>query len=462
MLDGFYQGSKYKELTKKQKLETRIKDGVLDLIIDRNQTFLETARKRKTSIIVQNREGGIRRFNYEDRNYITIPASIEDRLEGLNEFQQEDYIKDLLKLSTINSMFDKESQESLKQDLDFTQTLENEYINKSGIKNDLYSLRDELGNIDKTLFEPYSIQTKEDKKDLEDDIKEQEKEGNGTQLTNKGMQDSSSSEQQEYNFKVEGDKDSREYSFEDTDLNIDGKLPDVVKQNAYWSNKSKISKQREEKLRALANKIVNSFKGRVSKDKQLTPTSKICTRTVSVDASDRIYKTKKGNNGKHLNMNIIIDMSGSMCGEPVNNAVEILYIFNEIAIAGYLKGNVLFSDTGARCNIKLPMPRKMIGNMNRTGGGEGLGKNLKYFLKELKQVDTNICMTDGQLTDEPILKEMYKKEKIDILGVYVNRNAKDLTEYTGSLNRWFTKSIVRHSVEELCEKIVQFGLRRKQ
>lgn len=459
MLDGFYQGSKYKELTKKQKLESRIKDGVLDLIIDRNQTFLETARKRKTSIIVQNREGGIRRFRYNNRNFISIPTSIEDKISTLNEFEQENFIRDMLKLTTINSMYEVKQEDIATT---YSQQLDEAYTHKSGIKNDLSSLRDEAGNIQEELFEMYSVTTKEDKKDLEDNIKEQEKEGNGTQLTNKGMQDSSSSEQQEYNFKVNGDSDNREYSFEDTDLNIDGKLPNVVKQNAYWSNKNKISKQREEKLRALANRIVNSFKGRVSKDKQLTPTSKICTRTVSIDASDRIYKTKKGNNGKHLNMNIIIDMSGSMCGEPVKNAVEILYIFNEIAIAGYLKGNVLFSDTGARCNIKLPMPRKMIGNMNKTGGGEGLGKNLKYFLKELKQVDTNICMTDGQLTDEPILKEMYKKEKIDILGVYVNKDAKDLTEYTGSLNRWFTKSIVRHSVEELCEKIVQFGLRRKQ
>ena len=459
MLDGFYLGSKYKELTKKQKLETRIKDGVIDLIIDRNQTFLETARKRNTSIIVQNREGGIRRFRYNNRNFISIPTSIEDKISTLNEFEQEDFIRDMLKLSTINSMYEVKQEDI---DTTYSQKLDEAYTNKSGIKNDLNSLRDETGNIPEELFEMYSVTTKEEEKELDEEIEESEKEGNGTALTNKGMQDSSSEGNQEVEFKMEGSKAEREYSFEDTNLNINGNIPRECKNNLYYSNTNKISKAREVKLQALANRIVSSFKGRISKDKRAVPTARICSKTVCVDVSDKIYKTKKGNSGKHLNMNIVIDMSGSMDGEPVKNAVEILYIFNEIANAGYMNGSVLFSDTSGRCKIKLPMPRKMIGNMVRTGGGEGLGKNLEYFKKELKEVDTNICMTDGCLTEEPILKELYKKEKIEILGVYVNKDAKDLTEYTGSLNRWFTKSIVRHTVEELCEKIVQFGLRRKQ
>jgi len=71
-------------------------------------------------------------------------------------------------------------------------------------------------------------------------------------------------------------------------------------------------------------------------------------------------------------------------------------------------------------------------------------------------------MTDGQLTGDPIFKSMYANEEIDIIGVYVNKNAKDLTEYTGSLERWFTRSLVRHTTEELCEKLIQFSLRKKK
>ena len=53
MLDGFFNGSRWKDnRTDKQKLEQRIKDSVLNLIIDRDQSFLKTARQNNTSIIV--------------------------------------------------------------------------------------------------------------------------------------------------------------------------------------------------------------------------------------------------------------------------------------------------------------------------------------------------------------------------------------------------------------------------
>lgn len=40
-------------------------------------------------------------------------------------------------------------------------------------------------------------------------------------------------------------------------------------------------------------------------------------------------------------------------------------------------------------------------------------------------------------------------------------DAMDLTEYTGSLNRWLTRSLVRRNMEELTEKLIQLGLRKK-
>ena len=132
-------------------------------------------------------------------------------------------------------------------------------------------------------------------------------------------------------------------------------------------------------------------------------------------------------------------MSGSMTGKPVENAVE----------------------SNNRAKSTFPMPRDFIKRMLSTGGREGLGLNLKHYIKELREADENICMTDGQLCDDAILKSFYEKEKIRITGVYVNKDAKDLTEYTGSLNRWFTRSLVRRNMEELTEKLIQLGLRKK-
>jgi len=45
IFDGFFSGAKWSAKTNKQNLENRIKDSVLNLIIDRDQSFLKTARQ---------------------------------------------------------------------------------------------------------------------------------------------------------------------------------------------------------------------------------------------------------------------------------------------------------------------------------------------------------------------------------------------------------------------------------
>ena len=63
MINSFIDFSKWKtNKTKKQLLEDRIRNSVLNLIIERDQSFLRTARARKTNIIVNNREGGLQEF----------------------------------------------------------------------------------------------------------------------------------------------------------------------------------------------------------------------------------------------------------------------------------------------------------------------------------------------------------------------------------------------------------------
>ena len=53
MINSFIDFSKWKtNKTKKQLLEYRIRNSVLNLIIERDQSFLRTARARKTNIIV--------------------------------------------------------------------------------------------------------------------------------------------------------------------------------------------------------------------------------------------------------------------------------------------------------------------------------------------------------------------------------------------------------------------------
>lgn len=461
MLDGFFTGSRFKvDKTDKQSLELRIKDSVLNMVIDRDQSFLKTARKGKTSIIVNNRSGGIQEFEHNGRRYISFPSSMEKDFDGLSEEESEKKMDELIRLVTTSTRLDYEEN----QMNDLLTDKENEYTKyvgqPTGFKPEIDAVTGEITN------NPFEYRASKSDKDNKDDVEEGEDGSSGSKdIQSKGMGNpATASGMQKVEITSKNMKDS-EFKFTDTDLSIDGQVPKEVKNNPFFSEDDsyyEMDKHREEQLRAIAKNIVKSFKGRVSKNKTMIPSKRLISKSLVRDDIDKIYSNKKGENGKHLNINLVFDMSGSMSGEPVKNAMEIAYIFNEIASSGYLTGSVLWSESSSRCKTDFPMPREFIKKMKRTGGGEGLGRNLGAYKSLLKKSDANICMTDGQLTDEPILKEMYSKEKIQIIGVYVNKGAKDLTEYTGSLNRWFTHSLVRNTTEELCEKLIQFSLRKKR
>jgi len=457
-LDGFFVGGRYNTKTKKEKLETRIKDSVLNLVIERDQSFLHTARKNNTSIIVNNRGGGIQQFIHDSREFISFPSEFEDKLAGMTEQDAENYLDDVIKMVTAKSTCNIEDWEESQME-GFQQDKVNRYTDITG---------KEL-NIKEQLLEYRESKSEEEtKKDVDEG--EATESGGGTQMSSGGMktEEESSVGHAEVEVAMNTNKVA-EYQFQDTDLALDSKLPEEVKKTKFYYDgedddgygRQRMSEIEEHHCKELANQILKSFKGRVSKLRTSVPSKKLVAKSLVLDNSEKIYQNKKGDNGKDLNVNLIIDMSGSMSGEPVKNATMMIYIFNEIAHAGKLKGCVIWSETGSRCKVPFPMPREFVKNMLSTGGGEGLGKNLKHYLPELKEVDQNICMTDGQLTDDPILTSLYEKEKVKMMGVYVNKDAKDLLEYTGSLSRWFTTSLVRRDISELCQKLVQIGLRKK-
>ncbi len=436
-------------------MESRIKESVLNLVIDRDQSFLKTARRQKTSIVVNNRVGKIEEFNHGGRRYISFPSSMEAELQALDDAGEdsETRLDSYLKVATAGLEDMVEPYEEL--------TMDKFFEDKKDLYKDITGLDAGFTKEEENIFSYRASKAdktpEEEKKDKED--AEEGEEGNtSSKLSSKGMTQESVYEKVEI---AQGTEQAREYSWEDTDLSLDSPLTDELRSNKFHGESKIKNNHRELKLRALANQIAKSFKGRISKLKTMSPSKRMDTKNLSADISEKIYINKKGNNGKHLHVNLIIDMSGSMSGTPVKNAVEMIYIFNELAALGYLTGSVMWSESSSRCKAPFPMPREMVKRMTSTGGAEGLGQNLQHFKKELKEADTNICMTDGSLCDDPILTELYKKEKIEIIGVYVNEDAKDLTEYTGSLKRWFTRSIVRHTVEELCEKLIQFSLRKK-
>ena len=87
----------FKTKTKKQEVESIVKDALLDLSIERNQAFKDAVRNRKTNIRVSKKETTTNNiWDSDDKvtNKIIIPEIVVDDIEDYEDKVK--YIKNML------------------------------------------------------------------------------------------------------------------------------------------------------------------------------------------------------------------------------------------------------------------------------------------------------------------------------------------------------------------------------
>ena len=234
-------------------------------------------------------------------------------------------------------------------------------------------------------------------------------------------------------------------------------LPQYYNVSKFHSNSSILTKQDLLKLQPKVKQLLKAFQGKGNQVKIVTPTKRMSSKDIATDR-DKCYIRKTGDKGKHINLNFLIDMSGSMGGSPVKNAVKLVYLFNQLAKEGYVKMSVLYSTTNTNYRLDLPATDAEILALNRVQSAEGLAKTIHAHADVIRGVNT-ICLTDGDIVDEAIDKGFWSKHRSISTGIYVNSSLTSYTEYTGKLNKWFNHSIVRKSLDELIEWLIRTGLK---
>ena len=234
-------------------------------------------------------------------------------------------------------------------------------------------------------------------------------------------------------------------------------LPQYYNVSKFHSNSSILTKQDLLKLQPKVKQLLKAFQGKGNQVKIVTPTKRMSSKDIATDR-DKCYIRKTGDKGKHINLNFLIDMSGSMGGSPVKNAVKLVYLFNQLAKEGYVKMSVLYSTTNTNYRLDLPATDAEILALNRVQSAEGLAKTIHAHADVIRGVNT-ICLTDGDIVDEAIDKGFWAKHRSISTGIYVNKSLSSYTEYTGKLNKWFNHSIVRKSLDELIEWLIRTGLK---
>ena len=214
-------------------------------------------------------------------------------------------------------------------------------------------------------------------------------------------------------------------------------------------------------LNKLKNKLIKAFKGSKGKYASYSPSKRINTRKDIMD-KDNIYTQYDISEGKYLHMNIIIDMSGSMNGDPVKYANSILYLFNELANDEYFKGDVIFTSDADPYKITLPISRvEALNFCGAHGGAEGFKDTVMAYKDELRNTNV-ICITDGHITDKPINHSMWEKLRIKSMGVYVNPDKSRLKSSKKLLAKYFHHGLAVPNLEEMLNLLIKIGLKGKK
>ena len=247
-------------------------------------------------------------------------------------------------------------------------------------------------------------------------------------------------------------------------LDIEENLDDEVKDSRFF-DPDEYKDIDFDHLFNLKNKLLKSFKGYNGKISSYSPSKRFNLKKDIVD-KDNIYFKRKAMNGKHININFIVDMSGSMYGSPLRNTISILWLFNELAKEGYVSGNIIYTAENyseGKLHKTFPMKdEEVLTIANAWGPVEGIASTAEEYKKVLRNSHT-ICITDGNITDVPVKKEFWDKLRVHTTGVYV-KNAKsldDLKKYKNNLLSYFHNGVVRTSLDDLIDWFLRFKIRSK-
>jgi len=224
------------------------------------------------------------------------------------------------------------------------------------------------------------------------------------------------------------------------------------------NNEGKTWKERDARMEKLSEALYESLAGRIGKHNGQTPSKKLNQRAFANKYNPNIYESKVPLGGKHLNVNLVLDTSGSMTGYPLVEGVDVINCFNKLAQRGVISGNLMLTASRASAMFKLPINPSLLPKISAHNGGEGYKHTIALRWKELKAADYNVAITDGMLTDGHIDLKEQTRAGIEIIGLHAVRNVKHVTAYTGSLKRWFNNSAVRKNAEEMVYYIIDNAL----
>jgi len=240
--------------------------------------------------------------------------------------------------------------------------------------------------------------------------------------------------------------------------------PSYSDDKMWFRHKNTLSKKEYLKVEQYAKQIGSKMKGRFGKDKVSSPSKKIHTKNFIRRVPNIYVKKRDISKGKKINLNIFIDASASMNGKPMKNAVSVALIFEMIANKEKtITGNIILSAGEGSMTIEFGKGKEsLLNKLQAFSGEEGIERTITNNMKIMQKADYNICISDANITDDPLNKKKYEARNVFIDGLYINKTTSSKTEKenTEHMEKYFSRGKVIDTLENAVEYISNVVLQK--
>lgn len=158
-----------------------------------------------------------------------------------------------------------------------------------------------------------------------------------------------------------------------------------------------------------------------------------------------------------MNLDIVVDCSGSMGGAPIDSARCLLLALSNLASKGLVSGRAIFSSGEGWMACPLPIKPERIAQVVAFSGSEGIQRALTDNVRKLREADAVFVFTDAQITDRAFSKDDLRARKVEPMGLYVGNDGAE-----SNMRNYFDKYLIRSNLDELCLGMVQRFLSSKK
>lgn len=208
-----------------------------------------------------------------------------------------------------------------------------------------------------------------------------------------------------------------------------------------------LDKTQARRVDALTVMLMRMFKSHTLPAVTETVGKRMSTRHLARGEYKYVHKRVYGGKGKRR-YSVVYDCSGSMGGRPDHEGKLLLLALNRLARNGYLEGSLVLSGCvrgkPSWLQYKFPVADTVILRIRPNHNAEGLQNSLADNLKHIKGMDDVFVYTDANITDTPLNREYFAKQRIWPVGLYVGSD-----EMSGEMNRHFPQNIIRNTIEEV-------------